>query len=154
MAVLHSELVASRGWLSPEKYGLVYGLARITPGTNLLAFCAGAAWEILGWLAAVAGVAAVTLPSALAVVLLTVGYETLRSNGAAMAAIAGTLAAAVGMMLAGAFQLTRPHLALRRWPRAAVFTGGSLALVLAGLTPIQVIALAAAAGALWRDPGK
>ena len=47
MAALQSELVASRGWLSPDKYALVYGLARITPGTNILAFCAGTAWYLM-----------------------------------------------------------------------------------------------------------
>ena len=49
MAALQSELVTRHGWLSREKYGLVYGLARITPGTNILAFCAGTAWELKGW---------------------------------------------------------------------------------------------------------
>jgi len=43
MAALQSELVAGRRWLDEEQYGLIYGLARITPGTNLLAFSAAAA---------------------------------------------------------------------------------------------------------------
>src|SRR5678815_5612358 len=41
MAALHRELVVKRGWLPPDRYGLIYSLARATPGTNLLAFCAG-----------------------------------------------------------------------------------------------------------------
>ena len=49
MAALQSELVATRRWLDEEQYGLIYGLARITPGTNLLAFCAAAGWLIAGW---------------------------------------------------------------------------------------------------------
>src|SRR5579872_3489231 len=40
MAALQSELVHTRGWLTAEQYALIYGLARITPGTNLLAFSA------------------------------------------------------------------------------------------------------------------
>jgi len=44
MSVLHRELVVSREWITPEQYGLAYSLARATPGTNLLAFCAGVGW--------------------------------------------------------------------------------------------------------------
>lgn len=153
VAVLYAELVSARGWLAPEKYGLVYALARVTPGTNMLAFCAGAAWEVLGWRAAVAAVLAATLPSAAAVVLLTAGFEAVQSNGPAMAAIAGTLAAAVGMMLSGAWQLARPHLARRRWPRAVALAGGAFALsFLWGASPIVVLAAAAAIGCFWRVP--
>src|SRR5262245_21939305 len=91
MPALQSDLIFARGWLPPEKYGLIYALARITPGTNLLAFCAGCAWQLLGWGAALAGVVVVTVPSAAIVVLLTKGYEAWKSNPLAMAAIAGTL---------------------------------------------------------------
>ena len=70
MAALQSELVARRHWLDEEQYGLIYGLARVTPGTNLLAFSAAAAWKILGWVGAVAAVLAMTAPSAAIVVLL------------------------------------------------------------------------------------
>ena len=62
MAVFQRELVGRRGWLSPEQYGLAYGLARVTPGTNVLAFCAAAGWQLLKW------------PGALAVVLGLAGF--------------------------------------------------------------------------------
>ncbi len=153
MAALESELVSARGWLTPEKYGLIYALARVTPGTNMLAFCAGAAWELMGWSAAVLAVVATTLPSAALIVALTEGYEKFKANGWAMAAIGGMLAAGVGMMAAGAFQLVRPHLRTGRWVRALVMVAGSLSLSLGlGLGPVQVLALAAAAGAVWRAP--
>ena len=98
MAALQSELVVSRQWMSMETYGLIYGLARITPGTNLLAFCAGAGWQILGLTGALLAVVAVTAPAALIVVLLTIGYEALKSNPRAMTGIGGVIAAAAGMM--------------------------------------------------------
>src|SRR5438270_10873259 len=71
MAVLQSELVRRYRWLSPEKYGLIYGLARITPGTNILAFCAGTARELQGWRGAWLAVLGAMLPAAIMVVLLT-----------------------------------------------------------------------------------
>jgi chromate transporter len=156
MAALYSELVTTRRWLAPEAYGLVYALARITPGTNLLAFCAGAAWEIAGWAGALLAVLAAAVPSAACVVLLTLGYKAWQHNAVAMAAIAGTLAAAVGLMATSAWQLLAPSLAARDWRRAVralAMAGAALWLPLRfGMSPVAVLGLAAVAGFLWQEP--
>ncbi len=153
MAALERELVTRRRWLSPEKYGLCYGLARITPGTNLLAFCAAAAWFLRGWTGAVLAVLAVTVPSAVLVVWLTHIYEILKDNTLAMGAIAGSLAAAVGMMTAAAWSLIRPYVGRKTWFRTLVLAGGSIVLLLQfSVPPIQVLALAAVTGFFWREP--
>jgi chromate transporter len=151
MAVLLNELVHRRRWLTREDYALIFALARLTPGTNLLAFCAGAAWRLLGWRAAVATVAVVTLPAAAIVVLLTEAFAQWEGNRVAMAAINGTLAAAVGMMIGGAWMLLRPQLAAPRRLRAVVVGGLAIGLSLGlGWSPVPVLLLAAAAGAVWR----
>ena len=156
MAALYSELVTARRWLAPETYGLVYALARITPGTNMLAFCAGTAWELAGWAGALLAVLAAAVPSAVCVVLLTLGYEAWKHNAVAMAAIAGTLAAAVGLMATSAWQLLAPAIAGRDWRRTAralVMAGAALWLPLRFHTsPVAVLGLAAVAGFLWREP--
>ncbi|HWB85656.1 MAG TPA: chromate transporter [Bryobacteraceae bacterium] len=155
MAALYAELVTTRGWLAAETYGLVYALARITPGTNVLAFCAGTAWEIAGWPGALMAVAAVTLPAAVLAVLLTLGFEAWKSNHLAMAAIAGVIAAAVGMVAAGAWQLLAPHLARERALRACIIAiGAFVASFSLGLSPVQVLAGAALLGAFWQAPNK
>lgn len=154
MAVFQREMVNRKRWLPPEKYGLCFGLARITPGTNLLAFCAAAGWWLLGWRGAVAVVLAVSLPSAGLVVLLTHASEAWRANPLATGAIGGIVSAAVGMMAAAAWLLVRPHLEPKRWLRTLAFAGGAVILS-SGLSvsPIQVLALAAMAGFWWRDRG-
>ena len=153
MAALQSELVATRRWLSAEQYALIYGLARITPGTNLVAFSAAAAWQILGWLAAILAVVAMTVPPSVAVVLLTSGYQAFHSNPLAMAAIGGTLAAASGMMATAAWQLLRPEVRAGRRLRAAVLFLASLGASLGfSMSPIAVLGLAAVVGMVWRAP--
>ncbi len=153
MAAMHTEMVARRKWLTSEKYSVCYALARITPGTNMLAFCAGTAWELLGWPGAVAGVLAASVPAGIVVALLTQGYDAVRANPLAMAAVAGTLAAAVGMMGTAAWELLRPYLDRRRWLHASVISGASLLLSLRfDMPPIEVLALAAVAGLVWRIP--
>ncbi len=153
MAALQTELVARRRWLNEEQYGLIYGLARITPGTNLLAFSAAAAWKILGWAGALAAVVAMTAPAAAMVVLLTRGYEVFHANALAMAAIGGTLAAANGMMATSAWQLLAPQIRSGRRARtAAIFLGSVIAAQAFSMSPIQVLGLAALAGLIWRVP--
>jgi len=156
MAALYSELVTTRRWLAPETYGLVYALARITPGTNMLAFCAGAAWELAGWAGALLAAVGAAVPSAVCVVLLTLGYQAWKQNAVAMAAIAGTLAAAVGLMATSAWQLLAPSLATRDWrrmARALAVAGAAVWLPLRfGMTPVAVLGLAAVAGFLWQEP--
>ena len=155
MAALQTELVASRRWLNEEQYGLIYGLARITPGTNLLAFSAAAAWKILGWTGALAAVVAMTAPAAAMVVLLTRGYEVFHANALAMAAIGGTLAAANGMMATSAWQLLAPQIRSGRRTRTAViFLGSVIAAQAFSMSPIQVLGLAALAGLIWRVPAE
>ena len=153
MAALQSELVVTRRWLSAEQYALIYGLARITPGTNLVAFSAAAAWQILGWLAAILAVVAMTVPPSVAVVLLTSGYQAFNSNPLAMAAIGGTLAAASGMMATAAWQLLRPEVRVGRRLRAAVLFLASLGASLGfSMSPIAVLGMAAVVGMVWRAP--
>ena len=149
MAALQNQLF-ERKWVDREQYGLVYGLARVTPGTNILAFCAGTGWLVLRGFGAVLAVVGASFPSSVIVMMLTVGYMAWRSNPWAMAAIGGMLAAAAGLMAVAAFTLLKPHFQRRRWLRAATLFGASLFLTLHfGMTPVQVLGLAALAGALW-----
>ncbi|HKW99034.1 MAG TPA: chromate transporter [Bryobacteraceae bacterium] len=155
MAALQSELVTSRRWLDEEQYALIYGLARITPGTNLLAFSAGAAWKIKGWPGALGAVIAMTVPSAAIVLLLTRGYQTWNANALAMAAIGGTLAAAIGMMATSAWQLLAPQVRRGGWVRVAViFLASLIASLRFSMPPIEVLGLAALVGLVWRGPAQ
>src|SRR6185503_16479445 len=68
MAALQRELVVSREWISAERYALIFGLARATPGTNLLAFTAGVGWQLARWRGALLAVVAGSIPCAAAFV--------------------------------------------------------------------------------------
>ncbi len=152
MAALQGELLA-RKWVERDQYGLVYALARATPGTNILALCAGTGWLALGAIGAVLAVAGASLAPAVMAMLLTASYVGLQRNLWAMAAIGGMLAAATGLMGVAAYGLLKPHCRPGRWLRAAVIFGAALVLSLRlGFTPIQVLGLAAVAGALWDRP--
>ncbi|MFN0167638.1 MAG: chromate transporter [Bryobacteraceae bacterium] len=153
MAVFHQELVVRRKWLTAEGYGLIFGLARVTPGTNLLAFCIGTAWRLEGWRGALGVGLATSFPCSAAVVSFAAMYQVLNRHEWAMAAIGGTLAAAVGLMVGGSFQLVRKYLPGGRAVRTAALTLGALALSLFfDWSPIWILLAAAGAGWLWRGP--
>jgi chromate transporter len=153
MAALQRELIDRKQWITPDDYAVAYSLARITPGTNVLAFCAAVGSRILGMRGAIAAVAAVTVPSAMLAMLLTQGYESWRANAIVMAAFAGTAAAVAGMMWASVWLLVRPHVR-GGWElaRVAIFFGGALLAALKfGVTPVPIIAAAALLGFLWKE---
>lgn len=104
IALLQRELTG-REWITREDFALAYSLARVTPGTNVLAFCAATGARVLGLGGALAAVLVVTLPSAVLAVLLTRGFETWRTHPLAMAAIGGTVASVSGMMWASVWIL-------------------------------------------------
>ncbi|MCC6591431.1 MAG: chromate transporter [Bryobacterales bacterium] len=150
MAVLQRELVERRQWLTAEQYALAYSLARITPGTNVLAFCAGTAWMIRGWLAAHIAVAVTSLPSAVLAVWLVSAYSSASATPWVQRMFSAVAAAATGMMVAGAVLLVKPMFSYGV-ARALVIVAGAFAATRAGLSPILVLGLAAVVGAVWKS---
>jgi chromate transporter len=153
ITALQRELVERRRAISPEQFAMVYALARITPGTNMLAFCAGAGWLLRGWRGAMLAVAAVTVPSSLLGIFLLEMFERLLANPMAALSIGAMIAAAVGLMFAGAWLLARPHLTARSAVRTILIASGAfLAVWMNWLSPVQVLAAAGAVGYFWREP--
>jgi len=149
MAVLQREF-DRRGWMTAEQFGLAFGLARVTPGTNVVAFCAGAGFLMLGIAGAIAAVLAETVPSSILVIWITRWCELGATNHWTRAAITGTVAAAVGTMLAAALNLTRMQLTRTRWVSALTIVVGAFVLAqFFGVSPIQILGLAAVVGLLW-----
>ena len=85
IGMLGRELVDTRRWISSEKFDLAFALARVTPGTNLIAFCAAIGAIICGLAGAAAAVIALTLPSSALAVLIMQGFESWQGNRIAMA---------------------------------------------------------------------
>jgi chromate transporter len=158
IGMLGRELVDTRRWISSEKFDLAFVLARVTPGTNLIAFCAAVGALICGVAGAVAAVVALTAPSSALAVLITFGFERWQGNRIAMAAIGGTVAAVAGMMWATIWVILKPHVGgmtrsgMTRNLQVVVIAGGALvATRIFGLTPLPIIVAGALIGFLWKD---
>jgi chromate transporter len=149
IAVLKQQIVARRGWLDDAEFDLGYALSRLTPGTNLLAFCTAAGWTTRRWRGALVALLASSIPCSLLVVAMTVFYAELHGNALFQAALRGALAAAVAIMIATAWVFAEPH--VKAAPRkAAAVVPIAIALSLGGhLSPVTILLLAAGAGLAW-----
>src|SRR3984885_11060015 len=47
-AVIHGQIVTRRNWAKDQQFTLCFALGRLTPGTNVLAFCTGIGWVLRG----------------------------------------------------------------------------------------------------------
>jgi chromate transporter len=148
---LRQRFVATNSVTAGE-FDRAFAVARLTPGTNLLAFFAAIGYTVARWRGAIACLfVSSVLPGAI-----TVALSTLYVDHAASPLIArfmeGARAAAVAILGWNAvrlFVLT----AGRRWPQAAGLSVVTLAAAESGRVPLIVILLVAAAAgaALFRS---
>lgn len=154
IGMLGRELVDARRWITSEKFDLAFAIARVTPGTNVIAFCAAIGALICGWAGAFAAVMASTAPSSVLSVLIMQGFESWQGNRIAMAAIGATVAAVAGMMWSTIWVILKPHLGGgTRNLQVVLIAGGAFAASrIFGVTPLPIILVGTLAGVLWKDP--
>ncbi|MEP6538986.1 MAG: chromate transporter [Bryobacteraceae bacterium] len=149
---LREQIVEDRGWLGKHQFALCYALARVTPGTNLYALFSAAGWYLRGWPGAIVAILAASLPASMVVVLLTLGYLAIYTNRLGQAAIIGAMAAVVGTIIGGAWQLIEPDILSRNWFRTVVLVAGAMILAMGfDVSPLPIIGLAALAGFFWQE---
>lgn len=149
IAELEREIIDRKRWITHDQSRFAYALSRITPGTNLLAYCTAVGWLMRGPLGAVMALVGAAVPVAVLAVIVTALYESWSHNAMAGAALHGALVAAVAVTAATGWVLIRPYKGSVAWLKIGIGAVGSLALSLAGVTPLWVLLIAAAAGALW-----
>lgn len=145
--------MGKRRWVSEEQFALSYALGRLTPGTNLLAFCVGIGWLLRRWAGALVALLAASVPCTLFVLVITVLFAEWQENPFAQAAIKGAIAAAVAVTVK-----TSGPSSIRisgRENRIRVVLIGATAFALhaiAGMSPLAVLVLAALIGLFLPEP--
>jgi chromate transporter len=152
-AVIHDEIVRKRRWVNEEQFALSFALGRVTPGTNLLAFCVAIGWMLRRGAGAVVALLAASIPCTLVVVAITVLFGEWQESPYAQAAIKGAIAAAIAITVKTVWTIAHPH--YRSGNRSRVILIGVAAFALhafAGVSPINVLLLAAAMGFFLPEP--
>jgi chromate transporter len=133
-------------WLDAAAHALFIAVSRVTPGTNVLAYCVAIGWRFHGWPGALIALAAGSIPGSVTVVVLAVtlgeidGYAVVR-----LLLACGTLAASA-LVLWSAWVLLRPYLSGSRL-RVTLIAGAAAGLMMAGATPVRVLLVAAVVSA-------
>jgi chromate transporter len=108
-ATLHRELVEKRQWLTDDQFTLSFALGRVTPGTNLLAFCTGFGYLLRGLPGAIVALLASSIPCAALVAALSAVFAYWRDNDIVQTAIHGAVAAAVGITVKTCWTIAHPY---------------------------------------------
>ncbi len=149
VAVIHRELVTKRQWLNQNDFTLCFALARLTPGTNLLAFCAGIGLLLRNLAGAVVALLAASIPCSILVVIATAMFSHWQENRWAQAALHGAIAAAVAITIKTCWTIAHPHFKGEARLRVVLITAAAFLLnVYVTLPAVEVLLLAAALGAL------
>ena len=151
IAAVEYETIDRQGWLTREQFRLAFALSRVTPGTNLLAFCAAIGWQVGGVSGSVAALIASSLPCSVVTVALTILLEFWQGYRWAGIAIEGAAAAATGIVAASCWHLIEPHMIPGTRLRTMVLVAGAVALQAFDVSPLRILLLAAIAGAVWRE---
>jgi chromate transporter len=141
-----------RGWLDDTRHGLLVAVSRFTPGTNLLAYCAGLGWGIGGIGGMVVALLGASIPGSLAVTLLSAVISRLVESPGVRAALAVAMLAAAALILSSAWALVRPYVLGARPVWALAITVGAAVLFAAGIPPVRVLLVAAIFGAVSPAP--
>jgi chromate transporter len=153
-ATMHRELVEKRKWLTENQFTLSFALGRVTPGTNLLAFCTGFGWIIRGPAGAIVALLASSIPCAALVAALTALLAYWQDNDLVQAAIRGAVAAAVGITTKTCWTIAHPYFKGRDGQiRVVLIAAVAFSLyVFAHVPPIWVLILAGVVGAFLPEP--
>jgi chromate transporter len=138
-----------RGWMDESTHGLLVAASRLTPGTNILAYCVGLGWWLRGTIGGLVALAAASLPSAVIAAMLMATLARIDRYFVVRVLLAiGTVIAAL-LVLASAWYLIRPHLQAAVRFRTAAVTVTAAVLVLLNATPVQTLLVSAIVGAAW-----
>jgi len=137
-----------RRWLDDSTHAVVVGVSRLTPGTNILAYCTAVGWILRGWRGSAAALTAASLPAALLIYTLISVLTRAMQYRIVRAAMAIGLLVACYLVFAASWALIRPYLRGPMRTRAIVVSVAALALFLAGMTPVRILLLSAAIGFL------
>jgi chromate transporter len=148
-AVLREQIVTRRAWLTERDFELAYALSRLTPGTNLLAFCTAAGWMTRGLSGAIVALLASSIPCSLVALVATCFYELGQASALLVAAARGALAAAVAIMVNTAWVFARPHAMTSRVKALVIVLLAFLLVTGPKIAPLHVLLGAAAVGFLW-----
>jgi chromate transporter len=144
--------LGARGWMSDEGHALFVAVSRLTPGTNILAYCVALGWQLAHWPGALVALAAASVPASVLIALLSATLARVDEHPVVRAVIALALVVATVLVLSTAWNLLRPYIRGTNTVRTVIIAAIVIALVLMDVTPIRILLVAAVFGVVMASP--
>ena len=144
--------LGARGWITDEGHGLFVAVSRLTPGTNILAYCVALGWQLAHWRGALVALAAASIPASIIIALLTATLAQIDQLPLVRAIIAIALIVATLLVLVAAWNLLRPYIKGTNAVRTGIIAAIVVVLVLMKVTPVRILLVVAAFGVVMASP--
>lgn len=144
--------LGARGWMTDERHALFVAISRLTPGTNILAYCVALGWQLAHWRGALVALAAASIPASILIALLSATLAQIDQLPLVRAIIAIALIVATLLVLSTAWNLLRPYMKGTNAVRTGMIAAIVIVLVLMKVTPVRILLVAAAFGVVMASP--
>jgi chromate transporter len=144
--------LGARGWMTDEGHALFVAISRLTPGTNILAYCVALGWQLAHWRGALVSLAAASIPASILIALLSAMLTQIDRLPIVRAIIAIALIIATLLVLSAAWNLLRPYIKGANAVRTAIIAAIVVVLTLMKVTPIRILLVAAVFGVVMAFP--
>ena len=142
---------AAREWVDAPTHGLFVAVSRLTPGTNILAYCAAVGWRLRGWRGTLAALAAASVPASLVISGLAATLVRLDRYPAVRVALSAGMFIAAALVLSSAWNLLKPYARAGRIRFALMIAVAAGVLYALDLTPVRILLICAVVGALMPE---
>lgn len=102
--------LTKRGWITDDEHRHLYAISRLTPDTNLLAYCPGVGSTTRGTAGALVALLASSLPATIVSLGARGAYEFLEDSPLFSGVVLIAMSIAVALLASSAWHLARPSL--------------------------------------------
>ena len=151
--------VVSAGWLSPDEFADDIALSNALPGPTAPQASAYVGYKLAGWPGALTAVAGTVVPATLLMLILIIGFFSIKDNLYMKAAIKGVRPFVVGLLAWTAYQIAIPVFGLDKqglgasllhgWDKWLIVLGTFLILTFTSISPIWLVLAAGGIGLIF-----
>jgi chromate transporter len=158
LGLMQREIV-SVGWLTPDEFADDIALSNAMPGPTAPQASAYVGYKLAGWTGALSAVAGTVVPTTLLMLVLIIGFFSIKDNLYLKAAIKGVRPFVVGLLAWTAYQIATTVFNLNKqgfgaslvhsWDKWLIVLGTFLILTITNISPIWLVLITAAIGLIF-----
>ena len=158
LGLMQREVVAA-GWLSPSEFADDIALSNALPGPTAPQASAYVGYKLAGWPGALIAVAGTVIPTTVLMLVLIIGFFSIKDNPNMKAAIKGVRPFVVGLLAWTAYQMATTIFGLNKqglgaslmhdWSKWLIVLGTFLVLTFTNISPIWLVLVTAGIGLIF-----